>query len=59
MNLSRGQCVKWFVWACQLTHSCPALQTDLKQFSLDAPPEEVFDKLAVLCSVVGLLGSLR
>lgn len=30
----------------------------LKQLSFDAASEEIFDKLAVLCFVVGVLGSL-
>lgn len=35
-----------------------ALEDNLKQLSLDTASEEIFNKLAVLCSVVGLLGPL-
>ena len=32
-----------------------ALEANLKQLPFDAASEEIFDKLAILCSVVGLL----
>lgn len=35
-----------------------ALSDNLEQLLLDAASEEIFNKLAVLCSVVGLLGPL-
>lgn len=41
---------------CYLKHN--ALKPNLKQLPFDAASEEIFDKLAVLCSVVGLLGPL-
>lgn len=34
------------------------LEPNLKQLFFDATSEEIFDKLAVLCSVVGLLRAL-
>lgn len=35
-----------------------ALVANLEQLLLDATSEEIFNKLAVLCSVVGFLGPL-